>query len=191
MLLAGGSLVRSFFTPSFSNIGSSGRSLRKHQRIQSEIFEVFGEWNFLCFAWNNSLSFPGWEFLVCNSCFVFKVMDEADRILNEDFKKELDKLLRAIPRERRTYMYSATMTKKVNVDRFCCDDFCDLESKMNDNFLDKNFSCMILYSVCKIFRLRKFKERLWKTLSNWKCRRNIKLLRNLRNISFSHLRNGR
>ncbi|KOB68325.1 DEAD box ATP-dependent RNA helicase [Operophtera brumata] len=41
------------------------------------------------------------------------VMDEADRILNMDFEVEVDKILRVIPRERRTYLYSATMTKKV------------------------------------------------------------------------------
>lgn len=40
-------------------------------------------------------------------------MDEADRILNMDFEVELDKILRVIPQERRTYMFSATMTKKV------------------------------------------------------------------------------
>lgn len=43
----------------------------------------------------------------------FKVMDEADRILNMDFEVEVDKILRAIPRERRTLLFSATMTKKV------------------------------------------------------------------------------
>ena len=44
---------------------------------------------------------------------MFKVMDEADRILNMDFEVEVDKILKAIPRERRTFLYSATMTKKV------------------------------------------------------------------------------
>lgn len=46
-------------------------------------------------------------------CFTFKVMDEADRILNMDFEVEVDKILRVIPRERRTLLFSATMTKKV------------------------------------------------------------------------------
>jgi ATP-dependent RNA helicase DDX47/RRP3 len=40
-------------------------------------------------------------------------MDEADRILNMDFEVEVDKILKVIPRERRTYLFSATMTKKV------------------------------------------------------------------------------
>lgn len=40
-------------------------------------------------------------------------MDEADRILNMDFEIEVDKILRVIPQDRRTYMFSATMTKKV------------------------------------------------------------------------------
>uniref|UniRef100_A0AAQ4PUE3 RNA helicase n=1 Tax=Gasterosteus aculeatus aculeatus TaxID=481459 RepID=A0AAQ4PUE3_GASAC len=43
----------------------------------------------------------------------FLVMDEADRILNMDFETEVDKILKVIPRERHTYLFSATMTKKV------------------------------------------------------------------------------
>ncbi|KAI8557317.1 hypothetical protein RHMOL_Rhmol04G0001200 [Rhododendron molle] len=42
-----------------------------------------------------------------------QVLDEADRLLNEDFEKAIDKILEAIPRERKTYLFSATMTKKV------------------------------------------------------------------------------
>ena len=47
--------------------------------------------------------------------FLLKVMDEADRILNMDFEQEVDKILRVIPRERKTYLFSATMTKKVGM----------------------------------------------------------------------------
>lgn len=43
----------------------------------------------------------------------YLVLDEADRILNMDFEEEIDKLLRVIPRERHTYLFSATMTSKV------------------------------------------------------------------------------
>ncbi|KAI3665340.1 hypothetical protein L6452_43964 [Arctium lappa] len=43
----------------------------------------------------------------------YLVLDETDRLLNEDFEKSLDEILNAIPRERRTYLFSATMTKKV------------------------------------------------------------------------------
>ena len=43
----------------------------------------------------------------------FLVMDEADRILNQDFEVELNKILRCIPTERRSMLFSATMTKKV------------------------------------------------------------------------------
>ncbi|KHJ82842.1 DEAD/DEAH box helicase [Oesophagostomum dentatum] len=43
----------------------------------------------------------------------YLVMDEADRILNMDFEVELDKILRVIPKDRHTYLFSATMTKKV------------------------------------------------------------------------------
>ncbi|MGH0188114.1 UNVERIFIED_CONTAM: hypothetical protein FKN15_028009 [Acipenser sinensis] len=42
----------------------------------------------------------------------FLIMDEADRILNMDFETEVDKLLKVIPRDRKTFLFSATMTKK-------------------------------------------------------------------------------
>ena len=40
-------------------------------------------------------------------------MDEADRILNMDFEDEVDTILKELPRERRTMLFSATMTSKV------------------------------------------------------------------------------
>merc|ERR1712147_574081 len=43
----------------------------------------------------------------------FLVMDEADRILNQDFEIELNKILRCIPTDRRSMLFSSTMTKKV------------------------------------------------------------------------------
>ncbi|XP_075498670.1 DEAD-box ATP-dependent RNA helicase 10 [Primulina tabacum] len=43
----------------------------------------------------------------------YLVLDEADRLLNEDFEKSLDEILNVIPRERITFLFSATMTKKV------------------------------------------------------------------------------
>ncbi|XP_010922176.1 DEAD-box ATP-dependent RNA helicase 10 [Elaeis guineensis] len=43
----------------------------------------------------------------------YLVLDEADRLLNMDFEKAIDDILKVIPRERRTYLFSATMTKKV------------------------------------------------------------------------------
>lgn len=45
----------------------------------------------------------------------YLVMDEADRILNMDFEVELDKILKVVPKERTTFLYSATMTKKVTI----------------------------------------------------------------------------
>ncbi|KHJ48299.1 DEAD/DEAH box helicase [Trichuris suis] len=44
----------------------------------------------------------------------FLVMDEADRILDMDFETEVNKILEVIPSQRRTYLFSATMTKKVS-----------------------------------------------------------------------------
>ena len=42
-----------------------------------------------------------------------KVLDEADRLLNLEFSEAIDKILKLLPRERTTYLYSATMTTKV------------------------------------------------------------------------------
>jgi superfamily II DNA/RNA helicase len=41
------------------------------------------------------------------------VLDEADKLLDMDFEKEIDQILSVIPRERRTLLFSATMTSKV------------------------------------------------------------------------------
>jgi ATP-dependent RNA helicase DDX47/RRP3 len=44
-----------------------------------------------------------------------QVLDEADRLLNEDFETQLNEILEFIPSKRRTFLFSATMTKKVNM----------------------------------------------------------------------------
>ena len=43
------------------------------------------------------------------------VMDEADRLLHEDFEKEMNQILAVLPRERQTFLFSATMTSKVHL----------------------------------------------------------------------------
>ena len=45
----------------------------------------------------------------------YLIMDEADRILNMDFEEEVDKILKVIPKQRNTFLFSATMTKKVDI----------------------------------------------------------------------------
>ncbi|KAK3378865.1 P-loop containing nucleoside triphosphate hydrolase protein [Lasiosphaeria ovina] len=43
----------------------------------------------------------------------YLVMDEADRLLDMDFGPILEKVLKFLPRERRTFLFSATMSNKV------------------------------------------------------------------------------
>lgn len=43
----------------------------------------------------------------------YLVLDEADRLLDMDFKEPITKILNAIPRERNTYLFSATPSKEV------------------------------------------------------------------------------
>lgn len=41
-------------------------------------------------------------------------MDEADKLLNMDFEKEINQILELVPKKRNTYLFSATMTNKVS-----------------------------------------------------------------------------
>jgi ATP-dependent RNA helicase DDX47/RRP3 len=43
----------------------------------------------------------------------FLVMDEADKLLGDDFAGQVDKIVEALPNNRRTFLFSATMTNKV------------------------------------------------------------------------------
>eukprot|EP00792_Barthelona_sp_PAP020_P012569 TRINITY_DN728_c0_g1_i1.p1 TRINITY_DN728_c0_g1~~TRINITY_DN728_c0_g1_i1.p1 ORF type:complete len:434 (-),score=112.86 TRINITY_DN728_c0_g1_i1:19-1281(-) len=43
----------------------------------------------------------------------YLVLDEADRLLGPDYEKEIDVIMKALPTERTTYLYSATITSKV------------------------------------------------------------------------------
>ena len=43
----------------------------------------------------------------------FLVFDEADKLLNMDFEKPISEILSILPRERTTFLFSATMTSKV------------------------------------------------------------------------------
>jgi ATP-dependent RNA helicase DDX47/RRP3 len=42
------------------------------------------------------------------------VLDEADRLISMDFEKEIDQFFAVVPANRNTYLFSATMTSKVN-----------------------------------------------------------------------------
>lgn len=68
----------------------------------------------------------------------YLVMDEADRILNMDFEAELDKILKVVPRDRNTYLFSATMTKKVaKLERASLKDPCRVEVNTRYKTVDK------------------------------------------------------
>lgn len=43
----------------------------------------------------------------------YLVLDEADRLLSLEFEKVIDDILKVLPADRRTFLFSATMTKKV------------------------------------------------------------------------------
>jgi ATP-dependent RNA helicase DDX47/RRP3 len=67
-------------------------------------------------------SLRGLKFLVCRESIYSsytahipwcQVLDEADRLLDMDFGPVIDNILKVIPKERTTYLFSATMTTKV------------------------------------------------------------------------------
>ena len=43
----------------------------------------------------------------------YLIFDEADRLLSMDFEKQINIILTQIPKERNTFLFSATMTSKV------------------------------------------------------------------------------
>lgn len=47
------------------------------------------------------------------SSLKYLIIDEADKILAMDFERQLDQILESIPKQRRTMLFSATMTNKV------------------------------------------------------------------------------
>lgn len=44
----------------------------------------------------------------------YLVLDEADKLLNMDFEKEINNILDIVPKTRNTFLFSATMTDKVS-----------------------------------------------------------------------------
>ncbi len=57
------------------------------------------------------------ELISANAVFLslvqLLVLDEADKMLNQGFKDELDQIIRLLPAKRQTLMYSATLSKEV------------------------------------------------------------------------------
>ncbi|KAK2077242.1 hypothetical protein QBZ16_004876 [Prototheca wickerhamii] len=61
----------------------------------------------------------------------------ADRLLNMDFEKEIDTVVKAIPRERRTQLFSATMTSKVaKLQRACLRNPARVEAAAKNSTVD-------------------------------------------------------
>ncbi|KAH9620572.1 hypothetical protein KSS87_002109 [Heliosperma pusillum] len=92
----------------------------------------------------------------------YLVLDEADRLLNEEFEKSLDDILKVIPLERRTYLFSATMTKKVKkLQRACLRNPVKIESDSKYSTVDtlkqqfcfipaKYKDCYLLYILMEL-----------------------------------------
>lgn len=99
-------------------------------------------------------------------------MDEADRILNMDFEVEVDKILKVIPRERRTFLFSATMTKKVKkLQRACLQDPVRVEVSTRYQTVEKlqqyyifipvKFKVFPFYNLQNVFYISLFRQDIY------------------------------
>ncbi|KAK2394666.1 DEAD-box ATP-dependent RNA helicase [Trifolium repens] len=92
----------------------------------------------------------------------FLVLDEADRLLNEDFETQLNEILEFIPSKRRTFLFSATMTKKVRkIQRMCLRDPAKVEVSSKYSTVDtlkeqccfvpaKHKNCYLVYILIEM-----------------------------------------
>nr|CAD1832205.1 unnamed protein product [Ananas comosus var. bracteatus] len=85
----------------------------------------------------------------------YLVIDEADRLLDMDFERAIDDILKAIPKERQTYLFSATMTKKVSKLRRACRNPVKVEAASKYSTVDtlKQQYCSVpqKYKDCYLF----------------------------------------
>lgn len=90
------------------------------------------------------------------------VLDEADRLLNMDFEQEIDQILKCIPKERQTQLFSATMTTKVaKLQRACLRDPVKVEVAHKYSTVDtlrqqymfvpaKHKDCYLVYALTEL-----------------------------------------
>lgn len=86
---------------------TGGNSLKDEQR---GLYKM----NILVSTPGRMLQHFGQDSLLNVSNFQMLVLDEADRIMDMGFQKEVDEIVRYLPKERQTLLYSATQTKKVS-----------------------------------------------------------------------------
>ncbi|KAL3830726.1 hypothetical protein ACJIZ3_019528 [Penstemon smallii] len=122
----------------------------------------------------------------------YLVLDEADKLLNEDFEKAIDEILDVIPRERRTFLFSATMTNKVKkLKRTCLIKPVMIETQSKYSTVDtlKQLHCFVpaKYKDCYLVHiLTENMERLSMVFTRT-CKTTDLLARILRNLGFSAL----
>ncbi|XP_020269838.1 DEAD-box ATP-dependent RNA helicase 10 [Asparagus officinalis] len=92
----------------------------------------------------------------------FLVLDEADRLLSMEFEKVIDDILKVLPRDRRTFLFSATMTKKVGkLQRACLKNPVKVEASAKYSTVDtceqkfrlvpaKHKDCYLVYILTKM-----------------------------------------
>lgn len=86
---------------------TGGNSLKEEQR---GVYKM----NILVSTPGRMLQHLGQDSLLNVSNFQMLVLDEADRIMDMGFQKEVDEIVTYLPKERQTLLYSATQTKKVS-----------------------------------------------------------------------------
>ncbi|XP_022883395.1 DEAD-box ATP-dependent RNA helicase 10-like [Olea europaea var. sylvestris] len=119
----------------------------------------------------------------------YLVLDEADRLLNEDFEKTIDEILGVIPRERRTYLFSATMTKKVKkLQRACLKNPVKIEAASKYSTVDtlKQQYCFVpaKYKECYLVFILTEKPESTSMVFTRTCDATVLLAYLLRNLGF-------
>ncbi|KAJ1281913.1 hypothetical protein BS78_03G009600 [Paspalum vaginatum] len=119
----------------------------------------------------------------------YLVLDEADVLLNMEFEKSLNDILKVIPKERRTYLFSATMTDKVKkLQRACLKNPVKLEVSSKYSTVDtlKEEFCFIPANdkdCCLVYILNKMPGSMIMIFTDECCTATI-LARMLRNLGF-------
>ncbi|CAA6667112.1 unnamed protein product [Spirodela intermedia] len=84
----------------------------------------------------------------------YLVLDEADKLLNLEFEKAIDEILKNIPRERKTFLFSATMTNKVKkLQRACLRSPVKVEASSKYSTVEtlkQQFDCYLVYILTQM-----------------------------------------
>lgn len=120
----------------------------------------------------------------------FLIFDEADRLLSMDFEKQITLILTQIPKNRNTYLFSATMTSKVaKLQRASLNDPVKIEVSNKYKTVDTLVQNYIFIpekhkETYLVYLLTQFTTGLKTIIFTTTCNQSVKLALILRNLNF-------